>query len=197
MNRIVIPSLLLATMLLSACGADTTDKIQMQVSDGYIQYFNGESWENLVALEELRGPQGEQGPAGQPGKDGKDGVDGKDGEDGQDGLSGSDGKDGKDGIDGQDGRNGRDGIDGESYSECEHLFKKTSEGSKAIEDYGDGTFLYRRTETWQCEKCGKMETRYMDFESSPLPTPFPTPTPVPDEEEDLTASPTPNEQLEQ
>lgn len=177
MNRMVIPSLLLATMLLSACGVDTADKIQMQVSDGYIQYFNGESWENLVALEELRGPQGPQGPAGADGKDGKDGVDGKDGRNGidgkdgapgtpgADGLNGADGRDGTDGKDGADGRDGEDGKDGSTAELCEHSYNRVSQVSEVLEDRGDSNFLLRRTETMICDKCGYTMQIYYDFVS--------------------------------
>lgn len=63
--------------------------IDMRVSGGYIQYSNdGVSWENLIAVSELKGdkgetgPKGEQGPQGIPGEKGADGVAGKDGSDG-------------------------------------------------------------------------------------------------------------------
>lgn len=78
-----IAAVLLTACLLAACSQQTNEadapEIQMQVADGYIQYYNGTDWENLIAVEDLRGPQGE------PGRDGKDGEDGKDGADGIDG----------------------------------------------------------------------------------------------------------------
>ena len=67
----------------------------MQVSDGYIQYYNGREWENLIAVDELRGAQGAAG------QDGRDGQDGADGTDGQNGKNGADGINGRDGADGQ------------------------------------------------------------------------------------------------
>ncbi len=57
--------------------------IEMRVSGGYIQYSNdGVTWENLIAVSELKGdtgPQGIQGLKGDPGKDGATGPAGKDG----------------------------------------------------------------------------------------------------------------------
>lgn len=91
MKRISLFASIIAAMMLSACGADSQPDVQMQVADGYIQYFNGSEWENLIAVEELRGPEGPQGPAGVNGQDGIDGADGEDGSDGQDGANGIDG----------------------------------------------------------------------------------------------------------
>lgn len=52
--------------------------IDMRVSGGYIQYSNdGVTWENLIAVSELKGeagPQGEQGPAGDNANVTKDAV---------------------------------------------------------------------------------------------------------------------------
>lgn len=63
--------------------------IDMRVSGGYIQYSNdGVTWENLIAVSELKGETGPQGlkgdtgPQGIPGEKGADGAAGKDGSDG-------------------------------------------------------------------------------------------------------------------
>lgn len=54
--------------------------IDMRVSGGYIQYTTdgGKTWDNLIAVADLKGD---------PGKDGTDGAPGKDGAPGQDGYS--------------------------------------------------------------------------------------------------------------
>ena len=67
-------------------------------SDGtMIQWrCDGESeWNDLVALDTLRGTAGENGADGSSGQDGADGIDGKNGADGKDGVNGKDGADGK------------------------------------------------------------------------------------------------------
>ena len=135
----------LAAMLTGCAAADTSTtaaKVEMRVHDGYIQYYNGTDWENLISTEELKGekgdkgdkgdlgekgergetgPQGAKGEKGDPGLNGSnglngsDGINGKDGANGQNGANGKNGADGKDGIngkDGSDGKDGRDGIDG-------------------------------------------------------------------------------------
>lgn len=118
-------------------GAGSMD---LRVADGYIQYStDGSTWENLIAVTDLKGAdgapgaQGEKGAAGQDGhspavtakKSGKtttisvdgaaivtieDGADGAPGKDGADGLNGKDGADGKPGAAGADGAKGADGI---------------------------------------------------------------------------------------
>ena len=107
-------------MVLSACGANQarTSDVQMRVQNGYIQYYNGNDWENLIATEELKGEkgdkgdQGEKGEKGDPGKKGDPGQNGADGKNGTNGMNGADGKPGADGKDGVDGKNGRDGVNG-------------------------------------------------------------------------------------
>ena len=77
----------------SGGGSGGAGTIDMRVSDGYIQYSNddGTTWENLIAIAELKGADG---------KDGTNGTDGKDGTPGKDGAPGADGAPGKDGTDG-------------------------------------------------------------------------------------------------
>lgn len=98
----------------------------MRTDGGYIQYStdDGSTWENLIALAELKGEPGQNGADGAPGADGysptasvdqstdgakitiidKSGTteavvkNGKDGANGRDGVNGQPGKDGTDGI---------------------------------------------------------------------------------------------------
>lgn len=61
----------------SSSSTTVVSGVQMRAHDGYIQvsYDGGETWNNLVPLEDLRGPQGytgatgAAGPTGNPGKD--------------------------------------------------------------------------------------------------------------------------------
>lgn len=57
-------------------GGGGTGGVSMAVTEGKIRYSTdgGESWEDLIALEELKGAQGEKGAQGAPGAAGKDGV---------------------------------------------------------------------------------------------------------------------------
>lgn len=56
------------TAFLFAC-SNHPAAVQMQVSGGYIQYNGGNGWQNLIALDDLRGPQGPRGPRGPAGQD--------------------------------------------------------------------------------------------------------------------------------
>ena len=62
-------------------GSGGAGSISMRTADGYIQYSTdgGETWENLIAVADLKGDPGPQGEPGTPGKDGADGAPGKDG----------------------------------------------------------------------------------------------------------------------
>lgn len=114
--------------------------ITMRTDGGYIQYSkdDGETWENLIALSDLKGEPGEKGADGEPGADGAPGQNGADGAPGADGFSPTatvsettygarititdkngtteaqvlNGKDGQNGADGQPGRDGTDGAPG-------------------------------------------------------------------------------------
>lgn len=49
----------------------------MRAEDGYIQFSaDGKTWENVIALADLKGAPGEDGVPGKPGEDGKPGADG-------------------------------------------------------------------------------------------------------------------------
>lgn len=105
--------------------------IEVQRATEYIQWrYEGDEWQNLVAIADITGP------AGQKGADGKTpefrvnentlqwryvgdeiwlnlydltALKGADGRDGADGINGKDGVDGKDGADGLNGADGKDG----------------------------------------------------------------------------------------
>lgn len=122
-------------------GSGGAGSITMRTDGGYIQYStdDGSTWENLIALDELKGKPGQNGADGAPGADGysptasveqstdgakititdksgtteavvKNGKDGANGRDGADGQPGRDGTDGAPGRDGVDGQPGKDGI---------------------------------------------------------------------------------------
>ena len=123
-------------------GSGGAGSIDLRTADGYIQYSNdgGATWENLIALADLkgekgekgdtgatgpqgepgeRGPQGEtgpQGPQGQTGPTGPTGPAGPEGPKGATGPAGPDGAPGKDGSPGKDGADGAPGQDGFSPS---------------------------------------------------------------------------------
>lgn len=108
-------------LALTGCGAadtGTAAQIEMRVQDGYIQYYNGTDWENLISTDELKGEKGDKGDKGDPGEKGETGPQGPKGDkgdpgaNGTNGLNGADGKDGQDGKDGADGKNGTNGKDG-------------------------------------------------------------------------------------
>lgn len=104
-------------------GAGTID---MRVADGYIQYSNddGATWENLIAVDDLKGADGKDGTNGTDGKDGAPGAAGKDGhtpvitasKSGKVTTIKADGEviatvnDGADGTDGAPGAAGKDGV---------------------------------------------------------------------------------------
>lgn len=109
----------------SGGGSGGAGTIDMRVADGYIQYSNdgGATWENLIAIADLKGADGKDGTNGTDGTDGHTPVitaskSGKvttikvDGEavatvnDGADGTNGTDGAPGKDGADGAPGKDG-------------------------------------------------------------------------------------------
>jgi hypothetical protein len=104
--------------------------VEMRVSGGYIQYSNdGVSWENLIAVSELKGeagpqgipgadgaqgPKGDPGPQGIPGEKGEAGPQGPRGETGPQGERGLKGDAGPQGVPGEKGADGAAGKDGYS-----------------------------------------------------------------------------------
>ena len=115
--------------------------IEVRRAETHIQWrYEGDEWQNLVAIVDITGPAGQNGADGSDGKTPEfrvsentlqwryvgdeiwlnlydlsvlKGLDGKDGADGKDGINGKDGIDGKDGTAGKDGTNGENGSDGE------------------------------------------------------------------------------------
>ena len=102
--------------------------IDMRVSGGYIQYSNdGVTWENLIAVSELKGeagpqgipgadgaqgPKGDPGPQGIPGEKGEAGPQGPRGETGPQGERGLKGDAGPQGVPGEKGADGAKGDTG-------------------------------------------------------------------------------------
>ena len=114
-------------------GSGGAGSIDLRTAGGYIQYSNdgGATWENLIALADLKGEKGEKGDTGATGPQGKPGERGPQGETGPQGPQGDtgpagpagptgpagpDGAPGKDGSPGKDGANGAPGQDGFSPS---------------------------------------------------------------------------------
>ena len=111
--------------------------IEVQRAETHIQWrYEGDEWQNLVAIADIEGPAGQNGKDGANGKTPEfrvnenalqwryvgdeiwlnlydlsvlKGLDGKDGADGKDGINGKDGIAGKDGTNGQNGSDGKDG----------------------------------------------------------------------------------------
>lgn len=71
-------------------GAGSMD---LRVADGYVQYStdSGSTWQNLIAVAELKGADGSQGPRGDPGPKGDKGDPGPKGSQGPVGAPGKDG----------------------------------------------------------------------------------------------------------
>ena len=120
-------------------GADGKDginakNIEVQRVETHIQWrYEGDEWQNLVAIADIEGPAGQNGTDGANGKTPEFRVSenilqwryvddeiwlnlydlsvlkGLDGKDGADGINGKDGADGKDGTNGQNGSDGKDG----------------------------------------------------------------------------------------
>lgn len=121
-------------------GADGKDginakNIEVQRAESYIQWrYEGDEWQNLVAIADITGPTGQKGADGTDGKTPEfrvsenilqwryvgdeiwlnlydltalKGADGRDGVDGKDGINGQDGRDGADGTNGSDGKDGK------------------------------------------------------------------------------------------
>ncbi len=116
--------------------------IEVRRAESYIQWrYEGEEWQNLVAIADIEGPAGQNGTDGANGKTPEfrvsenilqwryvddeiwlnlydltalKGADGRDGKDGKDGINGQDGRDGADGQNGSDGKDGKTPFVGEN-----------------------------------------------------------------------------------
>ena len=118
-------------------GKDGADgkTVEVQKTDSHIQWrYEGEEWQNLVALADIEGPAGRDGENGENGKTPEFRANGNKLEwryigdtvwlnlydlsalKGADGINGADGRDGADGKDGQKGADGKNGVDGKDGS---------------------------------------------------------------------------------
>ena len=116
--------------------------IEVQRTTEYIQWrYEGDEWQNLVAIADITGPTGQKGADGTDGKTPEfrvsenilqwryvddeiwlnlydlttlKGADGRDGVDGKDGINGQDGRDGTNGQNGSDGKDGKTPFIGEN-----------------------------------------------------------------------------------
>ena len=117
MKKTALTVLALAVLLTgcakSADSAATANAdVQMRVQDGYIQYYNGTDWENLIATDELKGEKGDKGEQGNPGADGETGLPGATGAVGNAGATGATGNQGAKGEKGDKGEQGPAGVQG-------------------------------------------------------------------------------------
>lgn len=89
-------------------GSGSAGSIDLRTADGYIQYSNdgGATWENLIALADLKGEKGEKGDTGATGPQGKPGERGPQGETGPQGPQGNTGPQGPTGSTGPQGPQG-------------------------------------------------------------------------------------------
>ena len=87
-------------------GAGSMD---LRVADGYIQYSTdgGSTWQNLIAVAELKGDKGDTGAKGDPGSQG---AQGEKGDKGDTGATGPQGPQGETGSQGPAGAPGKDGA---------------------------------------------------------------------------------------
>lgn len=92
-------------------GAGSMD---LRVADGYVQYStdSGSTWQNLIAVAELKGADGSQGPRGEPGAKGDPGEKGDKGDPGEKGDPGPKGDKGEPGEKGDTGAQGAKGDTG-------------------------------------------------------------------------------------
>lgn len=114
-------------------GSGGAGSIDLRTADGYIQYSNdgGATWENLIALADLKGEKGEKGDTGATGPQGKPGERGPQGETGPQGPQGNTGPQGPSGPagpegpkgatgpagpEGDPGKDGADGADGTTFT---------------------------------------------------------------------------------
>lgn len=89
-------------------GGGRTD---MQVADGYIRYCaDGKTWENLIALAELKGADGRDGAKGDKGEPGAQGLQGPKGDKGDPGVQGPRGEQGPAGERGPKGEPGTPAV---------------------------------------------------------------------------------------
>ena len=95
-------------------GSGGAGSITMRTDGGYIQYStdDGSTWENLIALSELKGEKGDTGAQGPKGDTGDIGAQGPKGEKGDTGPRGPQGEQGPQGERGPAGADGATGLQG-------------------------------------------------------------------------------------
>lgn len=104
-----------------AAASGGAGSIGLRVADGYIQYSTdgGSTWQNLIAVADLKGadgskgPKGEPGAKGDPGEKGDTGAQGAKGDTGATGPAGPRGPAGPVGPQGPAGAPGKDGAKGD------------------------------------------------------------------------------------
>ena len=116
--------IILCTFMFSACTTTPAD-IEFKVESGYIQYYDGSNWNNLIAVEDLKGD---------------DGADGDDGEDADVWTIDNDGYWYKNGIPTNKKAVGQDGEEGNGISSItKDTSNSTKEKSIYIIELDDGT----------------------------------------------------------
>ena len=137
--------------------------IEVQRAESYIQWrYEGDEWQNLVAISDITGPAGQNGKDGANGKTPEfrvnentlqwrytgdeiwlnlydltalKGADGRDGADGKDGINGKDGRDGVDGEKGDPGEKGDKGDPGQNGGSSGYFHAKASIGRALLQNH--------------------------------------------------------------
>ena len=119
----------------SGTGSDARE-IELQKSSTALQwrYTGDETWNDLISLAEITGPQGEQGIPGPQGEQGVQGPKGDTGPKGEKGDAGAQGEKGETGTQGERGPAGEPGKDGRGITSV----TVKADGHLQI-DYSDGT----------------------------------------------------------
>lgn len=122
--------------------------IDMRVSGGYIQYSNdGVTWENLIAVSDLKGDKGDPGAQGIPGERGEPGARGEQGPVGPQGKTGAQGLQGPKGDKGDSGVQGPRGEQGPAGERG----PKGEPGTPAVTAADNGKFLRVVNGVWTAE----------------------------------------------
>ena len=179
-------------------GSGGAGSIDLRTADGYIQYSNdgGATWENLIALADLKGEKGEKGETGAPGPQGVPGEQGPQGEtgpqgpqgetghagpQGKTGPAGQDGAPGKDGSPGKDGANGAPGQDGTTFTPSVSAagdLSWTNDGGKAnpapVNLKGPPGADYTLTDADKTEIAAEVIAGGVEAQLGPVPLPAPS-----------------------
>lgn len=125
----------------SGGGSGGAGTIDMRVADGYIQYSNddGATWENLIAIADLKGADGKNGITPTIGANGNWYLGDEDTGKPSRGATGSQGADGKDGTNGTDGTDGHTPVITASKSGKVTTIKVDGEAVATVNDGADGT----------------------------------------------------------